>query len=126
MNNTALVMSKISQLPIEQRQEIIGLLEELEEAKAKESSRTDFITFVKRMWPSFIAGRHHSIMSDAFERVANGELKRLIINMPPRHTKSEFASYLFPAWFLGRYPEKKLFRRHTLRSLQALVVRSET
>ena len=110
MNNTALVMNKISQLPIEQRQEIIGLLEELEEAKAKESSRTDFITFVKRMWPSFIAGRHHSIMSDAFERVANGELKRLIINMPPRHTKSEFASYLFPAWFLGRYPEKKIIQ----------------
>ena len=110
MNNTALVMNKISQLPVQQRQEIIGLLEELEEAKAKESSRTDFITFVKRMWPSFIAGRHHSIMSDAFERVANGELKRLIINMPPRHTKSEFASYLFPAWFLGRYPEKKIIQ----------------
>ena len=49
-------------------------------------------------------------MADAFERVANGELKRLIINMPPRHTKSEFASYLFPAWFLGRYPEKKIIQ----------------
>jgi len=62
------------------------------------------------MWPSFIGGRHHGIMADAFERVANGELKRLIINMPPRHTKSEFASYLFPAWFLGRYPEKKIIQ----------------
>ena len=49
-------------------------------------------------------------MADAFERVANGDLKRLIINMPPRHTKSEFASYLFPAWFLGRYPEKKIIQ----------------
>ena len=49
-------------------------------------------------------------MSEAFERVARGELKRLIINMPPRHTKSEFASYLFPAWFLGQYPNKKIIQ----------------
>ena len=62
------------------------------------------------MWPAFIEGEHHKIMADAFERVANGELKRLIVNMPPRHTKSEFASYLFPAWFLGKYPEKKIIQ----------------
>ncbi len=49
-------------------------------------------------------------MAEAFEKVASGELKRLIINMPPRHTKSEFASYLFPAWFLGRYPNKKIIQ----------------
>ena len=62
------------------------------------------------MWPGFIGGKHHNIMADAFEQVAKGELKRLIINMPPRHTKSEFASYLFPAWFLGMYPEKKVIQ----------------
>lgn len=62
------------------------------------------------MWSAFIPGRHHKIMADAFERVASGELKRLIINMPPRHTKSEFASYLFPAWFLGKFPEKKIIQ----------------
>ena len=83
---------------------------ELDEAKKKEQSKTEFLPFVERMWPSFISGKHHSIMADAFERVANGDLKRLIINMPPRHTKSEFASYLFPAWFLGRYPEKKIIQ----------------
>jgi predicted phage terminase large subunit-like protein len=49
-------------------------------------------------------------MAEAFERVASGELKRLIINMPPRHTKSEFASYLLPSWFLGKYPEKKIIQ----------------
>ena len=66
--------------------------------------------FVNNMWSAFIAGRHHKIMADAFERVASGDLKRLIINMPPRHTKSEFASYLFPAWFLGKFPEKKIIQ----------------
>jgi predicted phage terminase large subunit-like protein len=49
-------------------------------------------------------------MAEAFERVARGECKRLIINMPPRHTKSEFASYLLPAWFLGKYPHKKVIQ----------------
>jgi predicted phage terminase large subunit-like protein len=49
-------------------------------------------------------------MANAFERVAKGELKRLIVNMPPRHTKSEFASYLLPAWFLGKFPEKKIIQ----------------
>jgi predicted phage terminase large subunit-like protein len=49
-------------------------------------------------------------MATAFERVASGQLKRLIINMPPRHTKSEFASYLLPAWFLGRFPHKKVIQ----------------
>jgi len=76
----------------------------------KERCREHFIPFVNTMWSSFIAGKHHKDMADAFERVANGSLKRLIINMPPRHTKSEFASYLFPAWFLGRFPEKKIIQ----------------
>lgn len=76
----------------------------------KERCRENFMPFVNEMWSAFIAGRHHAIMADAFERVANGTLKRLIINMPPRHTKSEFASYLFPAWFLGKYPEKKIIQ----------------
>tara|TARA_B100001057_G_scaffold203448_2_gene204189 strand:- start:7659 stop:9167 length:1509 start_codon:yes stop_codon:yes gene_type:complete len=110
MSQLAAINSKIANLPPDQKQEILDLLTELDEAKKKESCKTEFLPFVKRMWPSFIGGKHHEIMSDAFERVANGDLKRLIINMPPRHTKSEFASYLFPAWFLGRYPEKKVIQ----------------
>ena len=98
MNQIAGLKNKLQKLPPDQKQEILALLSELEEVKGKEESRTDFLTFVNRMWPAFISGRHHKVMADAFERVANGELKRLIINMPPRHTKSEFASYLFPAW----------------------------
>ena len=72
--------------------------------------RESFLPFVKEMWAAFIAGKHHKIIADAFERVARGELKRLIINMPPRHTKSEFASFLFPAWYLGMFPEKKIIQ----------------
>lgn len=58
-----------------------------------EKCQNEFLTFVRAMWPEFIAGRHHKIIAEKFERVARGELKRLIINMAPRHTKSEFASF---------------------------------
>ena len=75
-----------------------------------ERCRESYLFFVQQMWPIFISGKHHAIMADAFERVARGDLKRLIINMPPRHTKSEFASYLLPSWFLGKYPEKKIIQ----------------
>jgi len=68
------------------------------------------LAFVKEVWPTFIGGKHHAIMAEAFERVARGECKRLIVNMPPRHTKSEFASYLLPAWFLGQFPHKKVIQ----------------
>ena len=87
------------------------LLEELDttvEAKNKENCQENFMDFVHRVWPHFIDGAHHKKMAAAFERVARGECKRLIINMPPRHTKSEFASYLLPAWFLGKFPKKKI------------------
>jgi len=88
----------------------IDKITQLLKADKIERCKENFMPFVGEMWASFISGRHHKIMADAFERVANGELKRLIINMPPRHTKSEFASFLFPAWFLGKFPEKKIIQ----------------
>jgi predicted phage terminase large subunit-like protein len=93
-----------------ERQTLLQKLQKFEELQARETAQTDFLSFVGRMWPEFIMGRHHKKMARAFERVANGKCKRLIINMPPRHTKSEFASYLLPAWFLGRFPQKKVIQ----------------
>ena len=87
------------------------LLEQAKQAQKIEDARETFMGFVKHTWPAFIEGRHHKIMAEAFERISRGELKRLIINMPPRHTKSEFASFLLPAWFLGQFPEKKSSKR---------------
>jgi predicted phage terminase large subunit-like protein len=92
--------------PPAERAKVQKLLEFDRVERCKES----FIFFVQQMWPIFISGKHHAIMADAFERVARGDLKRLIINMPPRHTKSEFASYLLPSWFLGKFPEKKIIQ----------------
>jgi len=73
-----------------------------------EGAQTDFLSFVRYAWPDAIIGAHHKKMADAFNRVSRGTLKRLIINMPPRHTKSEFASYLLPAFIMGRKPDTKI------------------
>jgi predicted phage terminase large subunit-like protein len=99
-------LSVVDKLPEVERNKVFSLLELDRVERCKDS----FLFFVTQMWPAFISGKHHQIMAEAFERVANGQLKRLIINMPPRHTKSEFASYLLPAWFLGKYPEKKIIQ----------------
>ena len=82
----------------------------LKQLERVDTCHDEFIPFVKSMWPEFIAGRHHYIIAEKLEQIARGEIKRLIINMPPRHTKSEFASYLFPAWMIGRKPEMKIIQ----------------
>lgn len=99
-------LAVIDKVPEAERKKIKALLELDRVQRCQES----FLFFVQQMWPVFISGSHHRIMADAFERVANGTLKRLIINMPPRHTKSEFASFLLPAWFLGKFPQKKIIQ----------------
>jgi predicted phage terminase large subunit-like protein len=99
-------LSIVDKVPEAERKKITSLMEMDKIERCKDS----FLFFAQQMWPIFISGKHHKIMADAFERVANGTLKRLIINMPPRHTKSEFASFLLPAWFLGKFPEKKIIQ----------------
>jgi len=89
---------------------IAALKNELTLRLQQSETEHDFMKFVNQVWPNFIHGRHHERMARAFEEVANGTCKRLIINMPPRHTKSEFASYLLPAWFLGKFPHKKVIQ----------------
>jgi len=100
----------IKRFPADEQESIADLLGELRTRTTRKKAEAKFMDFVKEVWPTFIGGRHHARMAAAFERVANGEIKRLIVNMPPRHTKSEFASYLLPAWFLGKFPHKKVIQ----------------
>ena len=104
------LLKNIKHLPVDEQEKVLRLLKELKEVEGQEQARAGFMPFIRRVWPAFIEGKHHKLMVEAFERVIHGDLKRLIINMPPRHTKSEFASYLLPAWFLGQYPEKKVIQ----------------
>jgi len=97
-------------LPPPVQQKVGALIVEAKRSIAFDKAKDDFMVFVNYVWPTFIHGEHHVKMARAFERVATGQCKRLIINMPPRHTKSEFASYLLPAWFLGKFPQKKVIQ----------------
>ena len=109
-NEVKALLNNLSSIPEADLRRLLEDLDRLEIVKDREDAATNFMHFVKKVWPHFIEGAHHKRMARAFERVANGELKRLIINMPPRHTKSEFASYLLPAWFLGKFPHKKVIQ----------------
>ena len=104
------VEKKLPSMPAAVQQKVGQLIAEARKSITYNQARSDFMAYVKYVWPNFIHGRHHEKMAAAFQRVAEGKVKRLIINMPPRHTKSEFASYLLPSWFLGMFPDKKIIQ----------------
>jgi len=88
-------------LALEQAKKNLGI-----RAKAQE----DFMTFVKHVYEGFIEGDHHKKIAQKFEKLAKNPGSRIIVNMPPRHTKSEFASYLLPAWLIGKNPALKIIQ----------------
>ena len=97
-------------LSYEELQHLKRLKNSFEKKDKVEKISNDFMSFVKEMWPEFIEGRHHKEIADKFNDIANKKIKRLIINMPPRHTKSEFSSFLLPAWMVGRNPKLKIIQ----------------
>lgn len=89
----------------------IEFLEELEEQHRRaglKRAQGSMTSFAQAVYPGFKEGPHHRKLAKIFQAIANGEKKRVIINIAPRMGKSEFSSYLFPAWFLGQYPDKKI------------------
>ena len=103
-------MTDVSLVPEDSLKKYATLLDRAKELEISQKSQEDFMTFVKAAWPEFINGRHHKIMAEKFNQIASGKLKRLIVNMPPRHTKSEFGSYLLPAWLMGKNPKLKIMQ----------------
>ena len=100
----------IEKLPADVRKTFKQLQVLHAEKKIQNKAKQDFLSFVKCVWPEFVEGSHHRHIADKFNKLATGEINRLIINMPPRHTKSEFASYLLPAWMVGREPRLKIIQ----------------
>ena len=103
-------IEKIKKLPPDVRKDFMKTYLQFQEKKKENKIHSDFMSFVKHVWPEFIEGSHHKIVAEKFNQLAEGKLKRLIINMPPRHTKSEFASFLLPAWMVGRNPKLKIIQ----------------
>ena len=94
--------------------EVIREVLALEQAKKmlsfRDVARDDFMVFVKHVYDGFIEGSHHRQVAKQFEKLSVSPGSRIIVNMPPRHTKSEFASYLLPAWLIGKNPSLKIIQ----------------
>jgi predicted phage terminase large subunit-like protein len=105
-----LTLEKFNLLPPDVQKEFLeaGML--AKQKRSFEKINTDFMSFVKHVWPEFVEGEHHKIIAEKFNLISQGKLKRLIINMPPRHTKSEFSSFLLPAWMIGKRPKLKIIQ----------------
>jgi len=103
-------MQALEILPEDALREYLKLAEAHAKIETRAAAQAKFMPFVHHVYEGFIEGQHHRIIASKLEKIAKGELKRLIINMPPRHSKSEFASYLMPAWFLGQNPKLKIIQ----------------
>jgi len=92
----------------EEKIEILDEISRFEVEKLKQVGQNDFLSFVEHVYPGYKVGPHHKRLAKIFEDIAAGKKKRVIVNIAPRHGKSELISYLAPAWFLGKYPHKKI------------------
>ena len=103
-------LKKFEKLPPDVKRQLALYMSKWKEKKKESKIKKDFMAFVKHVWPDFIEGSHHKKVAKKFNDIAEGKVKRVIINMAPRHTKSEFASYLLPAWMVGRNPKLKFIQ----------------
>jgi len=102
--------TKLTHVPDDALKEIVMIQNRIKQLSVKEKAQVDFIDYVKNVWDGFIEGEHHKLFAKKLEAVAQGKCKRLIVNMPPRHTKSEFASVFFPSWIMGLRPDMKIMQ----------------
>lgn len=100
--------NKLHLLSQVEQEEVLRIAEELERRRAADRCRRDLIAFCKHMQADYKVGKHHRVLADLLMEIANGRKDRIAVNIPPRHGKSQLVSIYFPAWFLGRFPDKKV------------------
>lgn len=91
-----------------QKRKTLDLLRNYKKLKVEVEGKEHFLDFVNHVYPGYKVGPHHAKLARIFEEIAAGKKKRVVVNIAPRHGKSELISYLAPAWFLGKYPQKKV------------------
>ena len=95
-------------MPDAQKRRTASLLKEYEAQIAQTLGKLSFLDFINHVYPDYKVGPHHLKLIQVFEDIAAGKKKRVVVNIAPRHGKSELISYLAPAWFLGKFPQKKI------------------
>jgi predicted phage terminase large subunit-like protein len=95
-------------MPDTQKRRTAELLREYKTKLTQTNAQVDLLSFAEHVYSGYKVGPHHRKLARIFEDIAAGKKKRVIVNIAPRHGKSELISYLAPAWFLGKYPNKKI------------------
>jgi hypothetical protein len=107
-NDLARLRAALPTLPEKQKRKAAALLKQYQSQLMKQKGVNSFLDFIQHVYPGYKVGPHHRRLAKIFEEIANGVKKRVIVNIAPRHGKSEMISYLAPAWFLGKFPHKKV------------------
>lgn len=102
------LLNNLDDLSPEELAEIDAMVDELASRKTNQAAYDDLLAFCKKMDPNYIVGRHHRILANMLMAIERGDKDRICVNMPPRHGKSQLVSIFYPAWFLGRNPDKKV------------------
>ena len=95
-------------MSVAEKIELMDMLEERERRASMYSARGNMLDYASHVYPGFKIGPQHRKLAKIFQDVVEGKKKRVIINIAPRMGKSEFSSYLFPSYFLGNFPNKKI------------------
>ena len=95
-------------MPDKEKRRTLELLKQYDTQITQSLSKESFLDFIQHVYPGYKVGPHHLKLIQIFEDIASGKKKRVIVNIAPRHGKSELISYLAPAWFLGKFPQKKI------------------
>jgi hypothetical protein len=98
----------LARMSPDEKAEVFAILEEIERRNHAQECRDDFLKFVCHMNPNYIVGAHHKRLAGLLEDMAYERLDRIAVSIPPRHGKSELISVFFPAWFLGKFPDKSI------------------
>jgi predicted phage terminase large subunit-like protein len=101
-------LANINKLTTTEQERLLAVLEELERRKYAKRCQDDLLTFCQHMDPTYIVAAHHKRLAELLTNIAYGLKDRIAVSIPPRHGKSHLISTLFPAWFLGKFPNKKV------------------
>lgn len=88
--------------------DINTIVDELSTRTYNQRAYDDLIAFCQHMQSDYKVGKHHRILADMLMGIEQGDKDRICVNIPPRHGKSQLVSIMFPAWYLGRNPGKKV------------------
>ena len=103
-----LMLDNLDSYSVEEQAEIEKIADILDSRKTAKACYNDLIEFCKHMQPDYKVGKHHRILANLLMDIAEGNKDRVCVNMPPRHGKSKLVSIYFPAWFIGRFPNRKV------------------